>query len=202
MREDEKKFKSMTGFDFQNFYNHYKPKLKWHLSSLTKDLELAEDFAQEAFIQGLKKIDTFDNEKSQIQTWITTIARNLVIKSHKEKNKFPTVSMDKEIDDEETSLINFIPHDDDHEEIEKKKELDLKYNLVISEIKKLPEKYNEVLEMRELQNLEYKTISEKLNENLSTIKSRIRKGRQLIQTNIDDKFKKIDEHGTEIFQSV
>lgn len=197
MSEFEVKFKEATGCDFNEFYHDYKPKLRWHLNAFTKDLQLAEDFAQEAFIQGLRKIDTFDSSKSQIQTWITTIGRNLVIKAHKESQRLPSVSMDKDLDEDSTSLITFLPYDDGSEEKIKDKETKCKYKIVVDAIEELPNKYKEVMIMRELEKMPYKDIADRLDRNLSTIKSQIRKGRQLVIDGVEKKFKYIDNNGIE-----
>lgn len=194
MSNYEIEFKKTTGREFGEFYNDYKPKLKWHLSTMTNDLELAEDFAHEALIQGLEKLHQFDREKSQIQTWITTIGRNLVIKEFYDKQKLPSTSLDKEVDDDST-LVSFIAYDDGHELLYKEKENKIKCKLVLEAIKKLPAKYKEVIEMREIERLSYKEISEILNINLSTIKSQIRKGRQLIISMVKKDFKLIEENG-------
>ncbi|MFW6009427.1 MAG: RNA polymerase sigma factor, partial [archaeon] len=163
--------------------------------TFTKDLQLAEDYAQEAFIQGLNKIDSFDSDKSQIQTWITVIARNLAKKGKKDEKKMPKVSMDKTIDEDNTSLSTFIPYDDGKEKIEEQKETYQKYNIVLKAIENLPSKYKEVIVMREIENMPYKDIADKLDRNLSTIKSQIRKGRHLIQSNVKPKFNFINENG-------
>lgn len=191
----ETKFYEVTGKHFNEFYEDYKPKLRWHLFTFTKDLQLAEDYAQEAFIQGLNKIDSFDSDKSQIQTWITVIARNLAKKGKKDEKKMPKVSMDKTIDEDNTSLSTFIPYDDGKEKIEEQKETYQKYNIVLKAIENLPSKYKEVIVMREIENMPYKDIADKLDRNLSTIKSQIRKGRHLIQSNVKPKFNFINENG-------
>jgi RNA polymerase sigma-70 factor (ECF subfamily) len=198
MTEVEIKFEKVTGKNFNDFYNDYKPKLKWYISKYTKDLELAEEITQETFIQGLKKIDTFNSEKSQIQTWITTIGKNLAIKDYNDKKKNQLVSIDKECSEEsETNLLNFLPYDDGNEKIKRENETLLKYNIMVSEIEKLPLKYKEVIIMREVDKMQYQEIAENLKRNLSTVKSQIRKGRQLLQDAVQDKFNKIDKNGIE-----
>jgi len=197
MTDFELKFKEITGKDFQKFYSDYKPKLRWHLAAFTKDLELAEDFAQEAFIQGLKKIDSFQSDKSQIQTWITTIGRHLVIKAYKDQKRLPSVSIDKEFDEDSTSLVSFLPYDDGLENKLKDKETKFKYDICLEAIESLPSKYKEVMIMREIDRMPYKDIADKLDRNLSTIKSQIRKGRRLVQDNVEKKFRYIDENGIE-----
>jgi RNA polymerase sigma-70 factor, ECF subfamily len=196
MNDLERNFKKITGGNFSDFYNDYKPKLKWHLSNYTGDLSVAEDFAHDALIQGLQKLHQFDSSKSQIQTWITTIGRNLVIKEWKDRKKMPKVSLDKETNEESnTSLINFIPYDDGKKKKIKEKETNIKYKITLKAINNLPIKYKQVIEMRELNKMPYKEIADKLNRNLSTVKSQIRKGRQLIINSIEKKFDYIDKNG-------
>ncbi|MFW6225098.1 MAG: RNA polymerase sigma factor, partial [Bacteroidota bacterium] len=85
--------------------------------------------------------------------------------------------------------------DDGKEKIEEQKETYQKYNIVLKAIENLPSKYKEVIVMREIENMPYKDIADKLDRNLSTIKSQIRKGRHLIQSNVKPKFNFINENG-------
>ena len=81
MNKYEKLFKEITGYDFERYYIEYRPKLTWYLASrYTKDVDKAEDFANQAFMQALEKIETYNSEKSKLITWLTKIAINLVIK--------------------------------------------------------------------------------------------------------------------------
>jgi RNA polymerase sigma-70 factor (ECF subfamily) len=196
----EKEFKKRTGLEFIDFYNDYRPKLKWYISKYTKDLNTAEDFVQDAFIQGLNKIETFEKEKSQIQTWLTTIARNLVIKEFNDNKKNPKISIDKDLnqDDENgTSLLSFLKTDDEILKEKEEKEIEAKYKLVFNSIQNLPEKYKKIMIMREIDKVPYKEIADTLNRNLSTIKSQIRKGRQLIIDDVEKKFNYIDNNGVQ-----
>lgn len=194
-RHFEKQFAEITGLNFDQFYREHKPKLIWFLSHYTKDKITAEDFADEAFIQGLRKLDTYNKERSQIHTWIYKIAENIVKKEFKDQQKMRTVSMDKPIDDENLKLSDFIKQydssDDDYQDMINHK----KAEMVKDAIDKLPEKYRTVLEMRELDGMAYKEISETLNINLSTIKSQISKGRQLVIKKVQSKFNYINENG-------
>lgn len=188
-------FKKVTGQDFNRFYQEYKPKLTWHLSTLTQNLEEAEDFADEAFIQGLNKLDQYDKNKgAQIHTWIYTIGRNLVIKSWKDKKKLPSISIDKEYENNLT-LSNFLIDHPSDENFLQDVEFIKKARICEEVIYGLPTKYREVMIMRELQKLQYKEISIKLNRNLSTVKSQIKKGRELVIKKVEKKFKSIDNHG-------
>jgi RNA polymerase sigma-70 factor, ECF subfamily len=195
INEYEQQFKEITGFDFNEFYKEHKPKLTWHLSSLTKDLRLAEDFADEAFVQSLVKLHQYDPKRgAQIHTWIYTIGRNLCIKDYKESQRLPATSLDKEYESNLT-LANFLSYDDGKKELAKENELVHKAELVKKAIQELPPKYKEVMEMRELEHMQYKQIANSLDRNLSTVKSQIKKGRSLVVKKVERKFNYIDENG-------
>lgn len=278
-----KKFEEVTGMDFSQFYSIYKPKLIWYLTKYTKDQDISADFADDAFVQALLKIENYNADKSQIHTWVYKIAENLVKKEHKDKQRMNVVSMDKQNDDN-LNLSGIISNNliDDDNRIEKEIILSKKVELVKEAIHKLPEKYKNVMILREIENMAYLDIAEtckkethirinndimfleevtefsylelenKSNEtnyinikykdneeheqiiqfdikpfktfilnreeicdiseieiisfgkmvgtyktttNLSTIKSQISKGRQLIQSMVKKKFKHLDEHG-------
>lgn len=159
--ELSKKFESITGHKFTTFYKKYKPKLVWYLTKYTKDQDIAEDFADDAFAQSLLKIENYNRDKSQVHTWIYKIAENLVKKDFKDKKKMSLVSLTKENDDN-LNLINVIPNGQ-MEEInimEHDKILIKKAELVKEAILKLPEKYKKVMILRELENRPYIDIAE------------------------------------------
>lgn len=194
MNELTVKFKKHTGLEFNEFYNTHKPKLVWHLAKMTKDLSLAEDYAEEAFIQALNKIEIFNSDKAQVHTWVYTIAENFCKKGFKENQKIPSISMDKELATNLT-LSSFLQYADSRKDIEKTNEVNKKAEIVREAINSLPDKYKQVMVMRELKHMQYKDISDVLKINLSTIKSQIKKGRAIVVKKVERKFKFIDENG-------
>lgn len=198
LTEFERNFKKITGLNFIEFYKNYKPKLIWHLSKWTKSLDIAEDYADEAFIQALNKIDTYNYAKgAKVHTWLYTIAENIVKKAYREQQRIPSISIDKEYA-EHSTLSSFIPYNDGKRELEIHNLICKKTDIIKSVIESLPkrqEKYKKVLIMRELQNMSYNSIAEQLSLNLSTIKSQIKKGREIVFKKVEKKFKYLDEHG-------
>jgi len=87
MNQFETKFKDITGTNFNKFFVEQKPKLVWYLTRWTRDIELAEDFATEAFMQALEKIHTYNNEKAKFETWLYTIASNILKKNYQDSQK-------------------------------------------------------------------------------------------------------------------
>ena len=202
INELEKQFEERTGINFENFYKNYKPKLMWYISRYTKDSEIAEDHVEDAFIQALLNISTYkrpDEGGAQVNTWIYKIAENIVKKAHKDSERLPTNSLDKEMA-ENFNLSNLIPYDDGKRNNDEYNIYLKKANVIKDTIYNLSEKdskYKKVLIMREIEGMAYKEISEELQINLSTIKSQIKKGRTIIKKKVSKKFQEIDHNGAE-----
>jgi len=197
MNQHEKNFKVKTGIDFQTFYKEHKPKLTWYLSKWTKDIALAEDFADEGFMKALTSIEGYNGKKAQVHTWLYTIAVNFVKKDYDDKQKMPSLSMDKELANN-ANMSMFLHYSDGKKEINKHNEIIEKAKIVRNAIMEMPDKqykYRQVLIMRELKNYTYKEIAVSLELNLSTVKSQIKQGREIIRNNVSRKLELIDEHG-------
>lgn len=197
MNSYEMKFKKITGFNFNHFYLTQKPKLIWYLTKWTKDVEVSEDYADEAFIQALQKIDTYEKDKSKIETWLYTIALNIARKNHQDSLRFQCVSIDKEYNN--SSTINmFLPIHESNHDFEMNNEIEKKAEIVknaINEMTDKQNKYKQVLVMREIDNLTYNEISDCLKINLSTIKSQIKKGREIVVKKVKKKLDAINSDG-------
>lgn len=184
----EKIFKEKTGKDFSFFYQKYYPKLIYYTNKMVNDQQKAEDISTDSFLVAFEKIDKYENDKSQFSTWLFTIAKNLALQVIKDDKK--TMSIDVEIDEEGTTIKDFIQEEvieDDQTSL-----YELKGEIMLKHISELKEPYRQVIEMRELQEMSYKEIAEKLNLNESTLKSRIRNGRILLMKNTESEFKKLD----------
>lgn len=197
-------FEERTTMNFMKFYKDYKPKLIWYLARYTKDTEIAEDYAEEAFIQALLNISTYkrpDEGGAQVNTWVYKIAENIVKKAHKDNGRLPSTSLDKEFN-ENANLTNLIPYDDGKDSAHEYHVFVRKASIIKDAIYNLPEKdekYQKVLIMRELEGMAYKDISEYLDINLSTIKSQIRKGRSIIRKKVQKRLTEIDSNGLSEF---
>ena len=187
MNRFEKNFKKATGVEFHIFYKEQQPKLIWFLNKWTKDTEASEDIASDAFMQCLKNVDKYNADKSQIHTWLFKIAQNMTIKYWKDGQKLPTVSMDKEVANNAT-LELFLPYNDSRNELNRHELIRRKADIVKKSIHALPEKqqkYKTVLILREIDAMSYDEIADYLDLNLSTVKSQIKKGREIIKKNTE-----------------
>lgn len=187
--DHEKLFKERTGNDFTHFYKKYYPKLIYYTAKMCNDVQKAEDVTTESFMTAFEKIDKYEKEKSQFSTWLFTIARNIMLQEIKNQKK--TISIDVEVDEEGTTLKDFIQEEESHDHINRlttKKADIMKYH-----ISKLKDPYKKVIEMREIKKMQYKDIATELNLNLSTVKSQIRNGRALLIKSAKKEFDLLDD---------
>jgi RNA polymerase sigma-70 factor (ECF subfamily) len=156
--EQEQLFKQRTGKDFSFFYEKYYPKLIYYTSRMCNDQQKAQDISTDSFLIAFEKIDKYEREKSQFSTWLFTIARNLMLQDIKNSKK--TMSLDIEIDEEGTTMKDFIQEEESEEYLH-----DLntkKAEIMKRHIRNLKEPYRQVIEMREIQKMQYKDIADKL----------------------------------------
>lgn len=186
---NNKIFRERTGQDFTTFYKKYYPKLIFYTSKFCNDIQKAEDVTTDSFLVAFEKIEKYDKDKSQFSTWLFTIARNIMLQEIKIDKK--SVSMDVDLDEDGTTMKDFIceeEYDDSFDQLNIKK-----VEIIKKHISKLKEPYRKVIEMREIQKMQYKDISERLNLNPSTVKSQIRNGRALLVKATKKEFDILDD---------
>jgi RNA polymerase sigma-70 factor (ECF subfamily) len=187
--EQENLFRERTGKDFSFFYKKYYPKLIYYTSKMCNDPQKAEDISTDSFLIAFEKIDKYEKEKSQFSTWLFTIAKNLMLQDIKNSKK--TMSLDVEIDEEGTTMKDFLQEEDSEEYLH-----DIatqKAEIMKKHISKLKEPYRRVIEMREIKKMQYKDIADELKLNLSTVKSQIRNGRGILIRETEKEFELIDD---------
>ncbi len=187
--DQEKIFIERTGNNFNFFYKKYYPKLIYYTNKMLNDTQKAEDISTNSFLVAFEKIEMYEKDRSQFSTWLFTIARNLTLQELKLSKK--SISIDVEIDEEGTTMKDFIHEEESNDEI-KHEIINRKSEIMMDAISRLKEPYRQVIEMREIKKMQYKDISETLGKNLSTIKSQIRNGRGLLIKSTEDEFVKID----------
>ena len=71
---------------FSYLYDHYSGSLYSIILNIVPDRELANDLLQEVFIKIWKQIETYDNTKGRLFTWMLNVARNASIDAIRSKN--------------------------------------------------------------------------------------------------------------------
>lgn len=191
--EQEELFKERTGKEFSFFYQKYYPKLLYYTSKMCQSARLdpakAEDISTDSFLIAFEKIDKYEREKSQFSTWLFTIAKNLMLQEIKNDQK--TLSMDVEVDEEGTTMKDFLQEEESEQYIQDL--IQMKAEIMLQRISELKEPYKQVIEMREIKKMAYKDIADQLGKNLSTIKSQIRNGRAILIAETEKEFLMLDE---------
>ena len=81
-------------------YDRYSAALFGVVQKIVRSDEVAEDVLQEAFMKIWKKINTFDEEKGRLFTWLLNITRNTAIDKLRSK-AFKNTEKTQEIDQEQ-----------------------------------------------------------------------------------------------------
>jgi RNA polymerase sigma-70 factor (ECF subfamily) len=148
-------FKEQTGKDFNTLYQKYYPKLVYFTSKICNDQQKAEDISTDSFLAAFEKIEKYEKEKSQFSTWLFTIAKNLALQDIKPTRK--TMSLDVELDEEGTTLKDFIQEEESYLHLQELN--DKKSEIMKCRISALKDPYKTVIEMRELKKMTYKNIA-------------------------------------------
>lgn len=70
---------------FNYLYDHYAGALYGIIKQIVGDLEIANDVLQEAFVNIWKRIDSYDEAKGRLFTWMLNICRNAAIDKTRSK---------------------------------------------------------------------------------------------------------------------
>jgi RNA polymerase sigma-70 factor (ECF subfamily) len=138
----------------------------------------AEDLTQEVFLKLYKNLASFDTQKGSFQTWITTLARNLLV-DHFRRTRLDRASdsLDATFDGEQDGqtmgdrLADPRPSQEQHVA-----SLELKAR-VQHALKQLSPELREAVILRDLEDMDYKEIAQVLRIPEGTVKSRISRGR-------------------------
>ena len=142
-------------------------------AAVLEDPAAAEEAAQDAFLALWRGIDRFRQE-SALSTWIYRLTSNACIDLMRRRRKSEgSVSLD----DEALFLDAADPAPQPHEEAERRETQRLLQEGLMS----LPAEYRSILLLREIEGLSYSEISETLELELGTVKSRISRGRTLLR---------------------
>ena len=138
----------------------------------------AEDLTQDVFLKLYKNLASFDTLKGGFQTWITTLARNLLV-DHFRRTRLDRASdsLDATFDGDENGptmadrLADPRPNQEAHVA-----GLELKVR-VQAALKQLSPELREAVILRDLEDMDYKDIAQVLRIPEGTVKSRISRGR-------------------------
>lgn len=159
---------------FNELVNLYKGKLFTMLVRMVHSDSEAEDLLQETFVRVWEHRRNFD-DRYCFSTWVYTIAMNLGKNELRKRRKVRFLSLfDKEnnpIEVEDTTA-------------EHSGGLSV---LIDRAVQKLPARYREAFELRDLQELSYDEIGDVLGVPVGTVKSRVNRARNLLKDELKPK---------------
>lgn len=167
---------------FAEIVELYKDKL-YHLAyRMMNNRQEAEDVVQESFLRVFKNLDRYD-ENQKFSTWIYRIATNLCIDRLRKRR--PVYSLDAETDHEGLDGYSMLPSDDRTPESELL--LSETQKLIRDAVETLPVKYKSIMILRYLQDLSLQEISEVLDLPVTTVKTRVHRGREYMRKKLESK---------------
>jgi len=145
-------------------WQKHKQQLRRYIRAKVKDPGIAEDILQDVYLKASTQLYQLKN-KASFKSWLYRIAHNQVIDFYRKAQPYV------ELPD------NLIV-----EEVESKQQLyQVLSHCVNPMLNELPEKYSVPLKWAELEGVPQKEIANKLGLSLSGAKSRVQRGRKLLQ---------------------
>src|ERR671913_1401394 len=129
----------------------------------------AEDLTQDIFLKIFKSLHTFDR-RANFQTWLVSVSRNLCI------DHYRSVRKERETIDRDVDAGALSPQSSDAGPIAALEQRD-RVLLLRQALAALPETLRTAVLLRDIQELSYQEIADKLRLPEGTVKSRINRGR-------------------------
>jgi len=129
----------------------------------------AEDLTQDIFLKIFKALRTFDR-RANFQTWLISISRNLCI------DHYRSVRKERETIDRDVDAADLQPAAPDNSPLAALEHQDLRA-LLQRALDRLPPALRTAVVLRDLQELSYQEIADRLRLPEGTVKSRINRGR-------------------------
>ncbi|MDO7908745.1 RNA polymerase sigma factor SigW [Paenibacillus sp. JX-17] len=168
---------------FAELVELYKDKI-FHLAyRMLNNRHEAEDMVQETFLRVYRNLEKYDHTQ-KFSTWIYRIGTNLCI--DRLRRRKPTYSLDAEMNDQEgMDGYSLLPSDDRTPETEAL--LSETQGTIRDAMESLPDKYKTIMILRYLQDLSLQEISDVLDMPVTTIKTRVHRGREFLRKKLENK---------------
>ncbi|RIV23472.1 RNA polymerase sigma factor [Fibrisoma montanum] len=150
---------------FETLYNRYVNKVYRRCLSLTKDATQAEDFTHDIFLRVFGNLGRFQ-EKSTFSTWLYSISYNYCMDQLRQANRTTTIALDQEHDHLADAEVDPV-----HGQLQQ-----LAYVLT-----GISAEETQLLRLRYEEELDIRTIAQRLDLNESTVKMRLKRTRDKLR---------------------
>lgn len=167
---------------FRTLLEMYQDRVMRVMTSVLKcDRAMAEDLCQEVFLRVHKGLPAFDGEV-RFLTWLHTIAMNVAISEYRRRRAHKrdrrTFSIDQPVQGTDDLFIQPSGREIDPGERAHQHEFLAKVRACVRE---LPDEFRECVVLRDMESLSYEEIAAVLDLPIGTVRSRIHRGRLLLQ---------------------
>jgi len=147
---------------------------------IVRDAGMAEDLAQETFIRAFQKIDAFDPDAGRPVAWLVTIARRLCLNAIKKIRPISVAEIHGETGEPSREPDAVAARADAFRALD----------IALSE---LSEEHRRIFVFAEIEELSHAEIAIIENIAIGTVKSRINRAKQILQTYLRPTFDEINE---------
>ncbi len=161
---------------FSALVEKYRAKMFNLAYSITRNREAADDLAQEVFIKAYLALPKFKFQ-SAFGTWLYRIAVNASKDYLRKEGRQRKVSL-------EESPPGTLMQEDDTVQFDNIKETEEQKKIVQHALKSLPEKYQVILTLRDIQGFPYGEISQLLDISPGTVDSRLHRARKILRKKV------------------
>ncbi len=175
---DDVAFGELVNSNWEKIYNR--------ANSLLDNHQDAEEVAQDTFIRARKSIGKFRGECS-LSTWLYRIATNLAHNKHWywwRRKRGNSVSLDAPLGDESDMTISDVLSGDERDPADCAATTEL-MELLPRAMQAIPEKYAEVIRLRNESDMSYEDIARNLNISVGTVKSRLSRAREYLREELE-----------------
>ncbi|MCK4561059.1 MAG: sigma-70 family RNA polymerase sigma factor [Calditrichia bacterium] len=172
------RFQNGDAYAFDLLVHRYKDPLLNFIYRFLSDLVESEDIVQETFYRVYKNKHYY-KEVAKFSTWIYTIAGNLAKTELRRRKRRKVFSIHKETAAEKELELPDLKSDPEKE-----------VNTIVTEkiiqkaITSLPQKFRQVIVLRDIQGFSYEEISSIIKVPLGTVKSRVNRARLKLQADL------------------
>jgi RNA polymerase sigma-70 factor (ECF subfamily) len=164
---------------FTELFDRYKNRILGYLYRYTRDYHLAEDLTVETFLSVYNNI-AFYEERSRFLSWLYTIATNCAKKELRKRRYRVEVPLDEPVmsEDDKITFADYVS-DEKLRPDYAARENEFK-ELIYKIVDAMDEKYRRVLQLCDIEGLDYKEAARALGTNPITVGTRLRRARRAL----------------------
>lgn len=170
----------MAQISFNEVYKANYNKIKTYIGFKLSNQQIADDLTQDVFIRVNKYLHTFDSSKSCLNTWLHTMANQIIIDYIRTNKSSNEVKVSSYVNDNGDEMFQFVGDNRTESNIERE-ELS---NKLSNAFKSLKPSYKKIAILYFIKEKEYKEIAEICNVPMGTVKGMINRARTMLQSEL------------------